>query len=277
MAHRLRALRVVHPFPSVLNSVLVLGLCVVAGATPTDAALLTIGMLGIQLCIGTVNDLADQALDAQTKPWKPIPSGLVSLRTARSVALITGAVGLIAPLAVGPAVAIMATVMLGCGLVYDLWLKPTAWAWACYSVAFAVLPVYAWYGSVGTLPPLSQFLLPLAALAGPALQLSNGLIDLERDREGGIATLATRLGRQRSLIAIATLLLVTYGIAWWTLASRGLLVSEAAVAIATAVAIVGLVLSASERVGLRAAGWTAQAVAIALLAFGWLGAVQSVG
>jgi len=234
-------------------------------------------MLGIQLCIGTVNDLADQSLDARTKTWKPIPSGLVSVRTARSVALFAGAVGLIAPLAVGPVVALMAAVMLGCGLVYDLWLKPTAWAWVCYSVAFAVLPVYAWYGSVGTLPPLSQFLLPLAALAGPALQLSNGLIDLERDREGGIATLATRLGRRRTLIVIAVVLVVIYAVAWLTLINSGSQLSQMAVAVATAVAVVGLALSAAERVSLRAAGWTAQAIAIALLAFGWLRAVQSVG
>jgi len=139
-----------------------------------------------------------------------------------------------------------------------------------------VLPVYAWYGSAGTLPPLSQFLLPLAAVAGPALQLSNVLVDLERDREGGIATLATRLGRRRSLISVAVLLIVIYAVAWWTLIGSGSQLSQLAVAGATALAILGLALSASERVSWRAAGWTAQAAAIALLAFGWLGAVQSV-
>jgi 4-hydroxybenzoate polyprenyltransferase len=276
MARRVRALRVVHPFPSVLNSVLVLGLCLVAGATAEAAALLTIGMLGIQLCIGTVNDLVDQGLDARTKTWKPLPAGLVSVRSARAIAAFSGAVGLIAPLLVNPVVALMALLMLACGIVYDVWLKPTPWAWACFSIAFVVLPVYAWYGSVGTVPPLSQFLLPLAALAGPALQLSNGLVDLERDQAGGISTLATRLGRRRSLIAIATLLLVIYAVAWRTLVGNGLPVSQLAVAIATLVAIGGLLLSAARRVSLRAAGWTLQAVAIALLAFGWLGAIQSV-
>ena len=276
MASQLRRLRVVHPFPSVLNSVLVLGLCLVAGATAETAALLTIGMLGIQLCIGTVNDLVDQGLDARTKTWKPIPAGLVSVRSARAVALFTGALGLIAPMFVSPAVALMAALMLGCGIVYDVWLKPTPWAWACFSIAFAVLPLYAWYGSVGTVPPLSQFLLPLAALAGPALQLSNGLVDLERDQAGGISTLATRLGRRKALIAIAILLLVIYAVAWRTLVGGGLPISQLAVAFATVLAIGGFVLSAAGRPSLRAAGWTAQAVAIALLAFGWLGAIQSV-
>src|SRR5262245_37761460 len=98
MASRLRALRVVHPFPSILNSVLVLGLCLVAGATWSTTALLTIGMLGIQFCIGTVNDISDQALDAKSKPWKPIASGVVPVSSARALAFATGTVGIVAPL-----------------------------------------------------------------------------------------------------------------------------------------------------------------------------------
>lgn len=273
MAGRLRALRVVHPFPSILNAALVLALAVTAGGAPIHVALLTIGMLGIQLCIGAVNDLADEDLDRRTKSWKPIPAGLVSRRTALIVALASGAAGLLAALLLGPAVFCLLAIMLGCGLVYDLLLKPSAWAWACFSVAFAVLPIYAWYGSAGTLPPLPEFLIPIAALAGPALQLSNGLIDLERDTAGGIETLATRLGRKRTLAVIAILLVVIYVVAWATLAATGSTVSRILVGVATVVALVGFGLSAAAGDRLRAAGWTAQAVAIALLAFGWLSAI----
>ena len=130
---------------------------------------------------------------------------------------MSGATAIVLALTQGPVVAVLALLMLGAGLLYDYRLKPTAWAWACFSVAFALLPVYAWYGSTGQLPPLAQFLLPLAALAGPALQLSNGLVDLERDSAGGLATLATRLGRGRTLAIIAALLIVIYGLAWLTL------------------------------------------------------------
>src|SRR4051794_2853509 len=200
MNSRLRALRVLHPFPSLLNAALVLALAVVAGAAPSVAAVLAIGMLGIQFCIGTVNDIVDVDLDSRTKSWKPIPAGLVSVNAARSIAVVATVVALVAGLSQGPLVLLMALAMLGCGLVYDVRLKPTAWAWACFSVAFAILPVYAWYGAVGEGPPLAEFLLPLALLAGPALQLSNGLVDIERDESGGMRTLATRLGRRRSLI-----------------------------------------------------------------------------
>lgn len=273
MASRLRALRVVHPFPSVLNALLVLGLATVAGGAPATVAALTVAMLGLQLCIGAVNDLADLELDRRTKPGKPIPSGVVSVSTVRAVAVLSGVAALAAALTQGLAVTAMVAAMLGCGLLYDLRLKPTDWAWLCFSVAFAFLPVYAWYGAVGTFPPLSQFLIPLAALAGPALQLSNGLIDLERDRAGGITTLAIRLGRERSLVIVGLLLLIIYAVAWATLVSGGSAVSRIVVTLANVMALVGLGLSAGRSPSMRAAGWTAQAVAIALLAWGWLAAI----
>jgi 4-hydroxybenzoate polyprenyltransferase len=272
MASRLRALRVVHPFPSFLNTALVLALAVVAGASVSTALILSVGMLGIQLCIGAVNDVCDADLDGMTKPWKPIAAGLISRRSALSIAIVSAAVAMGAAFTQGVAVAAMASAMLGAGLLYDLRLKPTSWAWACFSVAFAILPVYAWYGSTGQLPPLAQFLIPLAALAGPALQLSNGLVDIERDRAGGLNTLAARLGRRRALSVIGALLVVIYGLAWLTLSlTTGTL--NLAVAGATVVAIAGFVLQTRAGVTARETGWSLQAVGIALLGLGWLSAV----
>src|SRR3990170_6298970 len=89
------ALRLVHPFPSLVNSALVFGLATLAGGDPTRAALLAAGMLGLQLCIGTVNDLFDESLDRLAKPWKPIAAGLVSRRAATIVATASGGGGLL--------------------------------------------------------------------------------------------------------------------------------------------------------------------------------------
>jgi 4-hydroxybenzoate polyprenyltransferase len=272
MTSRLRALRVLHPFPSFLNSALVLALAYVAGATPAVALLLATGMLGIQFCIGTVNDLVDVRLDAGTKPWKPIPSGILSVAVVRSIAVLSASVALATSATQGLFVLALALVMLGCGLLYDVRLKPTRWAWACFSVAFAILPIYAWFGAVREFPPLAEFLVPLAALAGPALQLSNGIVDLEHDEAGGIRTLATRLGRRTALLVIAVLLVSIYGLAWATLtiASGGVNVGVAA---ATILGVVGLALQTRESAAARQAGWSLQAVGIALLGLGWLSAV----
>jgi 4-hydroxybenzoate polyprenyltransferase len=267
------ALRLVHPFPSLLNSALVLGLALLGGGGTRRAALLAAGMLGLQFCIGTVNDLFDERVDRAAKPWKPIPARIVSRRTATATALIAGGGGLaLAAAAAGLPSLAMAAAMLACGLLYDVRLKRTAWAWLCFSVAFAILPVYAWHGVTGELPPRPEFLLPLAALAGPLIQLSNGLADLERDSAAGIPTLATRLGRRGSLAVMATLLLVIHGLAWVTLV--GVHVSTfAPVAAASTVALAGLTLSAAPGQSRREVGWMVQAVAIALLGLAWLSAV----
>jgi 4-hydroxybenzoate polyprenyltransferase len=269
---RLRALRVVHPFPSLLNSALVLALALVARGVPATAAVLAIGMLGLQLCIGATNDLLDADLDAQAKPWKPIPSGLISAPTVRLVALVAAGIGLLAAAVGGPVIVLLWAAMLACGLVYDFLLKPTPWAWACFSVAFALLPIYAWDGAVGAMPPLPEFLIPLAVIAGPAVQLANGLVDLEVDAAGGLRTLAARLGRTRTLVLIATLLLVIHGLAWATLVRSSAQVNLL-VAAGSLTALAGFVLSTRRSVMAREAGWSLQAGSICLLGVGWLSAV----
>jgi len=268
VARLISALRLVHPFPSLLNTALVFGLAVLAGGGIERAALLAAGMLGLQFCIGTVNDLYDERVDRATKPWKPIAAGIVSRRAAAATALIAGGGGLaLAAVAAGIPTLAMAAAMLACGLIYDVWLKPTAWAWLCFSVAFAILPVYAWYGAAGQLPPRPEFLLPLAALAGPLIQLSNGLADLERDAAAGIRTLATRLGRRGSLIVMAVILVVIHGLAWLTVAQ---IWNIAVIAGASGLAVAGLLLSASSQPARREIGWMVQAVAIVLLALAWV-------
>lgn len=274
LASRLRALRLVHPFPSFLNAALVGALAFIAGADPSRIALLALGMLGMQFAIGAANDVIDQPLDATVKPWKPIPAGLLSSCTATGVAVSAGSAGGLLSLAVGLESVVLWLAMLGCGMAYNLGLKATAFGWACFSVAFALLPVYAWHGAGGTLPPRAELLVGLAVVAGPAVQLANGLVDLERDRASGAVTLATRLGRRRSVLALAVLLLIVHGMAWATLV-REPVISPALVivAAATTAAFAGLGLSAAASISLRAAGWTLQAIALALLGLGWLAAV----
>ncbi len=265
--------RLVHPFPSALNSALVLGIAFVAGADAQRAALLALGMLGLQFCIGAVNDLFDVSLDAVSKPSKPIPSGQVTERTAIAVAAATGGGGLLlAAAATGfdPLVVLLYGVMLGAGLVYDAWLKPTRFAWVCFSVAFPLLPVYAWFGATGELPPRWEVLLPVAALAGPALQIANGLVDLELDAAGGLRTLPVSLGRRWSVLVMAALMGVIHLLAWVTLPPDASPLVGAISGAAGAVALSGVTLSRMDPRPLRGLGWSAQAASIAVLGFGWL-------
>ncbi|MGI8928419.1 MAG: UbiA family prenyltransferase [Candidatus Limnocylindrales bacterium] len=273
-------LRLVHPFPSALNALLVLGIALIAGAPIERAGLLALTMLGLQFCIGAVNDLFDEALDAKSKPFKPIPAGRVSRRAAWLVAAVFGGGGLALSGLVNPPDLLplaLAATMLGAGLVYDAVLKPTAFGWVCFAVAFPLLPIYAWYGSTGTLPPQWEILVPVAILAGPALQLANGVIDLETDRAAGLRTFAVALGRRRSLALMAVALVVIHALAWITLLPTDAVEADgSAVAVALlsgtagALALGGMVASAQRTRVMRETGWTAQAASIATLALAWL-------
>jgi 4-hydroxybenzoate polyprenyltransferase len=273
-------LRLVHPFPSALNAALVFGIALLAGATADRAAWLAIAMLGLQFCIGTVNDLFDEALDAQSKPHKPIPAGEISRQTAWIVALASGGGALVLALLVRPPdllPIVMVAAMLGAGLVYDAFLKPTAFGWVCFAVAFPILPLYAWYGATGMLPPRWEVLVPVAALAGLALQLANGLIDLVTDQQAGARTLTVSLGRRNSVALMAACLFVIHALAWLTASANALPVVGLLSGVAGAFALGGVMASAQQEGILRQIGWTAQTASIAVLAFAWLLDAATVG
>jgi 4-hydroxybenzoate polyprenyltransferase len=272
-----RALAVTHPFPSSLNAALVGVLVIVAGGETSMVIVLGAAMLGIQASIGAVNDLVDEPLDRRSKPWKPLAAGLLSRRTALTIALISGATGMLLSATFGAVVLALGAAMYACGLVYDLYLKPTALAPLCFAIAFPLLPVYAWLGAVGSPPPHAELLLPVAALAGPTLQLANGLVDLESDAIAGLRGPVVRLGRRRSLMVLTALVAAVHGMAWLTLVlgdapPAGSLV---AAAVATVLAIVGLAASARAQPAARERGWQAQAISVVVLGGAWLLAAAS--
>jgi 4-hydroxybenzoate polyprenyltransferase len=271
---RLRSLAVLHPFPSFLNAALVSGLFLLARGGLADALLLGGGMLCLQFAIGAVNDVVDTQDDAAAKPHKPIAAGLIGRETALRLGVVLAGIGLAVYAVFGSLLLLLAVAMLACGLAYDLWLKRAGLGWLCFAAAFPLLPLSTWLAATGGMPPRAEILLPVAALAGPALQLSNGLADLERDRARGIPAPVVRLGAKRSVVVLGGLLGLVYGLAWISLAggpTNGL--ALAALSVATALAIAGLALSASSSTALRERAWQAQAVGIAMLAGGWLTAV----
>lgn len=269
-----RGLAVVHPFPSILNAALVAALFLLAGGDVPRALLLGLGMLGIQFAIGAINDVADADLDASTQPAKPIAAGLLRRSSATWLGIGCAVAGVTVYAAFGALPLLLGIAMLAIGLAYDLGLKRAGFGWLCFAVAFPLLPLSTWLAATGGPPPQPELLLPVAALAGPALQLSNGLVDLERDRAAGLSAPVTRLGRTRSVALLGGLLTAVYGLAWLSLLGRptGPL-AVAAVAFGTALAAAGLFLSSSRAPAWRERGWQSQALALALLAAGWLAAV----
>jgi chlorophyll synthase len=264
---------VLHPFPSVLNAILVATLYVMARGSAAAGIVLGVGMLGLQFAIGAVNDLVDLPADSLTKPGKPIPAGYVG-RTGTAVAAIVAAgVGLAVYAAWGPLLLGLAAGMLACGLAYDVRLKRAGLGWLCWAVAFPLLPLSTWFAATGSWPPRSEVLLPIAILAGPMLQLSNGIVDLERDLTAGVRGPAVRLGRSRSVRVLAVLVAVVYGSAWVTLVvARAVPASLLAAGVATCLGAAGILLSTRDDPAIRERGWQSEAAGLVLLAAAWLAA-----
>ncbi len=170
-------------------------------------------MTALQFAIGALNDLVDAPADTGRVPPKPIPSGLVSVAAARTVALTCAVLGVGIAATIGPGVAVLAVVVLAIGASYDLAAKGTAWSWLPFAIGIPVLPVYGWYGATGGLPSFFAVLFPMGVLAGAALAIANARVDLDADRASGTASVATSLGDERAWRVHAALWAATVALA----------------------------------------------------------------
>jgi geranylgeranylglycerol-phosphate geranylgeranyltransferase len=175
---------------------------VAAGGWPGTGKLLALlgAMLGGQVAVGATNELVDVELDARERPDKPIPSGLVSLRGARGLAVAGLGVMALCSLAFPFAAFALCALGNGIGVAYSLWLKRTPWSGLAYSLAIPLIPVWVWT-ALDTFPARMLALLPLALPAVAALQVAQSLPDVAGDRRAGVQTLAVMLGEDRSLLA----------------------------------------------------------------------------
>jgi len=198
----LSAVRLVHPFPSVVVAAVTVGFTVLVDPFPgiQTAAYLGIGMLCYQLAIGIVNDVVDADADRQTKPWKAVARGVVSGRAAAILACILAASGLLLTMYFGVIAWLLGVAGLACGLLYDVRLKRTRLSWLPFAVAFPLIPLWVFVASHAW-SPLLWWTLPLGASLGFALHLANQAPDISGEAE--IDGAAHRMGEQRArLLAI---------------------------------------------------------------------------
>jgi 4-hydroxybenzoate polyprenyltransferase len=263
-------LRLVHPFPSLLNGVVVLALASIAGGAPSVAIRLAVAMTLLQMAIGAFNDVADAAADRDHVPPKPIPSGVVSAGAARLVGISTAAAGLLLVAPAGPGAVLVALAGLACGLAYDLGLSRTVASWVPLSLALPLVPVYAWIGATGHLPPELAILVPIGVIGGAGLAIGNALVDVEGDARAGRRTIAVAAGADRAwrLQAGAFLLTVVASIVLLPV-DRGP-VTLGLVAAGAAALAVGAALARFEVGARRRIAWQLEAGGIAAIAIGWI-------
>jgi len=267
--------RLAHPFPSLLNALVTLAIAALAdGGLPT-AARLGLAMLALQASIGAVNDLVDAGVDAGRKPGKPIPRGIVGPGEARALA----AGGLIAGLALalpsGPATVAVAAIGVGLGYVYDVRLSRTAWSWLPLAAALPLVPVFAWLGTTGEVPPALLPLIPIGIVGGGGLALANGIADLERDLAAGVRTAAVRLGRQAWIVDAAAMA-AALALAW--LFAPGVPpVRISGLGLGSLLVIGGLILSRTASAGRRERGWELQAAGVGVVGLAWVAGIAATG
>lgn len=161
---------------------------------------LLLAMFGGQLAIGAVNEIVDADLDAQTKPTKPIPAGLVSRRgawvmtsaglVAMTLASLTFSVPVFLVCALGTVV----------GIAYSVWFKRTIWAWIPYLIALPLLPIWVWL-ALSEVDPGLFAIYPIGAAAVVAVQIAQSIPDVEADAQGNVRTLAVALGPRYARLA----------------------------------------------------------------------------
>jgi 4-hydroxybenzoate polyprenyltransferase len=275
MSARLAGLvRLVHPFPSILDGLVSGAVASLAGAPPIDALRLGLAMTALQFGIGATNDVVDAPRDAGHKPGKPIASGLVSPPVAGAVGVAGFGAGLVLSSASGAPTVALALAVIGIGLAYDLRLKGTAWSWLPFAVGIPILPAFGWLGATGTLPPLFWFLVPITVAAGAGLAIANALADVERDDAAGTASIATALGAGRAwavqagLIGVVVVAAVVSALVLGGPTGRVLLV-----AVAGLIPIGGLALGRGGGADRRERAWQLEAVGIAGLGVAWIWSV----
>ena len=154
----------------------------------------------MQVSIAMLNDFCDRRIDAQSKPEKPIPRGLVLPSEALIAGFLMIAIMFVLLIQLPRLALVISLCYLALGQAYNLGLKSTPLSGIVFALAMPLIPLYAFAG-VGRTPPIIFWLVPAGFLLGIALNLANSLPDLEEDEAQGIKTLAVVLGVRHSFTA----------------------------------------------------------------------------
>ncbi len=170
----------------------------------------------MQFSISMINDYCDRALDAISKPGKPIIRGLVTPREALTVGIVMMVLMFVLLLPLPPLAAVVSLCYLALGQAYNLGLKSTAWSGIILALMITLIPLYVFAGAGRPLPPTFCFVVVIVGLlVGVALNVANSLPDVEGDEIGGARTLTVVLGLKRSFLIsplIIIILIVLSGI-----------------------------------------------------------------
>jgi 4-hydroxybenzoate polyprenyltransferase len=224
------AIRLFHPIPSLVTTLVAVGFGLVFRMSPTTPRLWILGlvMLMAQFSISAANEWADRQRDRAAGRWRPVSLGMIGPTAALAIAVACGLIAVALALALSPLAAALAALGIGIGWVYDLAAKPTPFSVLPFALAFPLLPV--WAGVAAGYFPRS---VPAVFLAGApvaaAIHLADAIPDAESDAAAGSRTLAVAIGVDRArMVAAGALVLggllfaVSDARIWWLLVGLAL-------------------------------------------------------
>ena len=196
-----------HIGPTVLVTLVTVLLGALSGLDPMRLLVVGAMMATNQLSIGWSNDAIDASRDRDAqRADKPVVRGEVSARTLMTLAMVSAVVAIGLSLLLGPVLAAAHFIALASGWAYNLGLKRTVLATACYVVTFALIPLLVTLAREEP-RPAAWWAIAMGAMLGLAAHFANVLPDLEADRRHGIRSLPHRLGARgagaTALIALA--------------------------------------------------------------------------
>lgn len=196
-----------HLGPTVAVTSFAAALAVGVGATAGRSAMVALAVLAGQLSVGWSNDWLDAARDlAVGRGDKPVVTGRLRPATLRTAAFGAGVVCVPLSFALGWRAGVVHVAAVAGAWSYNLGVKSTVWSWAPYAFSFGLLPGVA---TLALVPPVVPpwWLAGAGALLGVGAHLANALPDLEDDAATGVHGLPHRLGRARSSLGAAVVLL----------------------------------------------------------------------
>lgn len=142
-----------------------------------------------------INDIVDLEIDRVNAPERPLPSGLVSKRTAALTATVAGALGVAASVPLSYYAIAVAALTFACSYFYNTRGKQTGLL-GNSMVAFCVAMPFLFGGIVvvGYIDVLVAVFFLLAFLANIGREVTKGIADVEGDKLKNIRTVALAKG-----------------------------------------------------------------------------------
>lgn len=169
---------------------------------------LVLGMAAAQASVGVFNEVFDWKLDQVTKPWRAIPAGMISPRTAAVLASALLCLGLILAASLSFITMLLLLLGAGMGILYSAKLKRTVFSWVPYVVNYPSFPVWVMV-ALNRFDPLILLIYPLACPFAIAVHICNQLRDFDDDLALGVEGFVQYLSKPRAISLCLILLLIS--------------------------------------------------------------------